>query len=99
MEQPQRIFSLLMRHFDGLIRSLENNLHAIAPIFNINRYPDDPHEHLDAESWANGFMQGISLRRSDCQPLFDGVPGQTWLRPLHLPGADEVSDDEDLLVR
>jgi uncharacterized protein len=99
MEQSQRIFDLLLRHFNGIIWRLEDDPDSIAPLFNTNKYPDDPHEYLDAEPWAHGFMQGVNLCRSAWQPLFDDKQGQAWLRPLHLLGADEVSEEEDLLVR
>ncbi len=38
-------------------------------------------------------------RRADWQPLFDNAQGQAWLHPLYLPGTEEVSDEDELLVR
>ncbi|WP_293035736.1 UPF0149 family protein [Paraburkholderia sp.] len=99
MEHAQHVFSLLMRHYNGIIQTLEHDPDSIAPVLNINHYPDDPYEYLDGEAWAHGFMDGIGLRRADWQPLFDDAQGKAWLRPIYLLGAEEVSDDEELLVR
>lgn len=98
-DQAQRVFNLLLRHFNGILWSLENDPDSIAPLFSTRRVPGDPHEYLDAESWAHGFMQGIKLSWSAWQPLFEDKQGQAWLRPLHLLGADEASEQEELLVR
>lgn len=67
MEQAQHVFGLLMRHYNGIIQTLEHDPDSIAPVFNINSYPDDPHEYLDGEAWAHGFMDGVGLRRTDWQ--------------------------------
>jgi uncharacterized protein len=94
MEQAQRVMNLIVRHFNSIIASLENDPDSIAPIFNENELPDDPHVYLDAENWALGFMQGVDLCRSAWKPLFDETQGQAWLRPLHLLGSKEVSEEE-----
>jgi len=99
MEQAQHVFSLLMRHYNGIIQTMEYDPDSIAPVFNINSYPDDPHEYLDGEAWALGFMDGVGLRRTDWQPLFDHAQGKAWLRPIHLLGGGELSSEEELLVR
>jgi uncharacterized protein len=99
IEQAQHLFGLMMRHYNGIIQTLEHDPESIAPLLNINRYPDDPHEYLDGEAWAGGFMDGIGLRRTDWQPLFDDAQGKALLRPIYLLGAEEVSDEDELLVR
>lgn len=99
MEQAQHVFGLLMRHYNGIIQTLEHDPDSIAPVLNINSYPDDPHEYLDGEAWAHGFMDGVGLRRADWQPLLDDAQGKAWLRPIYLLGAEEVSDEDELLVR
>lgn len=98
MKQAQRVFDLVIKLFNHIVSTLEYDAESIAPLFNVNRF-DDQHEFLDAESWAQGFMEGISLNRPAWQPLFDDVGGKDWLRPLYLLGADEVSEKDELLVR
>ncbi|OTP68754.1 MULTISPECIES: UPF0149 family protein [Burkholderiaceae] len=98
VEQTQHIFNLVFRHFNNIVSTFERDPESIAPLFNINRF-DDHHEYLDAESWAHGFMRAIDLRRSAWQPLFDDARSADWLRPLYLLGADDVSEEDELLVR
>ncbi|CAN7721500.1 UPF0149 family protein [Caballeronia sp. LjRoot31] len=97
-EQAQRIMSLIVQHFNGIIETLENDLGSFAPVFSEDKFPDDPHVYPNAEPWALGFMEGLNLCRSAWQPLFDEPDGQVWLRPLHLLGAEDLSEEEDSLV-
>ena len=97
-EQAQRVMSLVVRHFNGIITSLENDPDSIAPIFNENKFPGDRHVYLDAEAWALGFMQGVDLCRSAWKPLFDDKQGQAWLQPLHLLCSKDLSEEERSLV-
>jgi uncharacterized protein len=99
LEQAKHIMELILRHYNGIIWSLEDDPDGFEPVFNTMTYPDDPHEYLDGEMWAYGFMRGIGLSREDWQPLFEDKKGQGWLRPLILLGADEVTPEEDALVR
>jgi uncharacterized protein len=52
---------------------------------------------LDAESWAWGFMEGVSLRASAWQHLRDS-PQATLLKPIYLLGAEEIQEEEVKLV-
>ncbi len=98
-DQAQRISDLILRHFNGIVWSLENDPDVFEPMFDTMTCPDDTREHIDGESWAHGFMQGIALRKQDWQQLFDDARGQEWLRPLYLLGADEVTPEEEALTR
>ena len=94
IEQAQRVFDLLMRHYNGIIRSLERDPDAFAPVFGTVTYADEAREYRDAEAWAAGFMQGVALSPIYWQPLFDDPQGRDWMRPLRLLGADERASDE-----
>jgi uncharacterized protein len=94
IEQAQRVFDLLMRHYNGVIWSLERNPDAFAPVFSTVTYADESREYRDAEAWAAGFMQGVALSEKYWQPLFDDPHGRDWMRPLRLLGADERAPDE-----
>ena len=99
MDQAQYVFDLILRHYNGIIWSLQGDANAFEPVWDTVAYPDDPHEYIEGEPWALGFMQGVSLCRQDWQPLFDDLQGQAWLRPLHLLGADDVTPEEEDLTR
>jgi len=89
--QAQRILELLMRHYNGIIWSLQDNPDEFEPLFGTVTYANDAQEYPDAEGWAMGFMQGVALGQPHWQPLLDDAQGTEWLRPLHLLGAGEVS--------
>ncbi len=99
MDQAQYVFDLILRHYNGIIWSLQDDADAFEPVWDTVTYPDDPHEYIEGEPWALGFMQGVSLCRQDWQPLFEDLQGQAWLRPLHLLGADDVTPEEEDLTR
>ncbi|VWD62111.1 yecA family protein [Burkholderia lata] len=94
IEQAQHVLDLLMRHYNGVIRSLECNPDEFAPVFGTVTYADEAREYRDAEAWAAGFMQGVALSPRFWQPLFDDLQGRNWMRPLRLLGADERAFDE-----
>jgi uncharacterized protein len=99
MEQAQRILELLLRHMNGIIWTLQYDAKAFDPLFGSMVYPDDPHEYVEGEMWAYGFMQGIALCRQDWQPLFDDPVARDALRPIRLLGADELTETEEALTR
>ena len=98
-EQAQHILDLILRHYNGIIWSLQNDADAFEPLFDTNTYPDDSREYVDGEAWAYGFMQGLERSRPDWQSLFDEPQGRAWLRPLYLLGANDVSPEEEELTR
>ncbi len=98
-EQAQRIFELIMRHYNGIIWSLQNSPDEFQPLIGTMTYAGDAHEYPDAEGWAMGFMQGVALAHPHWEPLLDDAQGEHWLRPLHLLGAEEVSADDEALTR
>lgn len=98
-EQSQRMFDLLVRHFNGILWSLESDPQGIAPVFSMRKSEYDAREYLDADMWVHGFMQGVELSRPEWQPLFDDAQGQVWLTPFHLLFGIELSEEEEALVR
>ncbi len=98
MDEAQRIMQMIMRHYNGIIWSLEHDADSHEPIFDIFVPEDESREFIDAEMWAAGFMDGIALCRADWQPLFDDPRGQEWLEPIRLLGAEDLSEAEMALV-
>ena len=52
---------------------------------------------LDAEAWCWGFLEGVSLRESEWDPL-QASPQALLLRPIYLLGAEEIEEEEVALV-
>lgn len=98
MDEAQRIMHMIMRHYNGIIWSLEHDADSHEPIFDIFVPEDKSREFIDAEMWAAGFMDGIALCRTDWQPFFDDTRGQEWLNPIRLLGAEDLSETELTLV-
>ncbi|WP_175692328.1 UPF0149 family protein [Burkholderia ambifaria] len=94
IEQAQRVLDLLMRYYNSVIRSLERDPDEFAAVFGTVTYAADAREYRDAEAWAAGFMQGVTLSRKYWQPLFDDPQGREWMQSLRLLGADEITADE-----
>lgn len=96
--QAERITSLIMRHFNCIASTLQNEPDAFEPVFDITVYPDDPREYVDGEMWAYGYFTGIDLQDAAWEPLFDDPASDKIFGPLYLLGADDVSDKEDALT-
>jgi uncharacterized protein len=101
IDQAQRITSLIFRHMNGIVRSLEHDPDSFDPVFDTIIYEDSGREFLDGEMWSYGFMQGAALSRREWQPMFDEPAAFRALRPIFLLGAetDELVDNEDSLTR
>ena len=54
---------------------------------------------MDGEGWASGYMQGLSLCREQWQPFFDDPNGVEIIKPIHLLGSDEVTQEEESLTK
>jgi len=97
-EQAEHILTLIMRHMNGIVWSLQHDPDAFDPMFDSFTYPGDEHEYVDGECWAYGFMQGVALTREDWQPLFDDQATVEALQSIHLLGSDDVTDEEEALT-
>jgi uncharacterized protein len=97
VEQLNRILSLVMRHFNSIIASVEQEPREICPIWCSCEYRGK--EYDDAEGWAYGFTQGMKLCWNDWKPLLDSPQGQAWYRPIGLLGEDDYSADQDQLTK
>lgn len=94
MEEAQQIMEMIMRHYNGIIWSLQDDADGHAPLFDIFVTEDQSREYIDGEMWAYGFMEGLALSRPDWQPLFDDPHGPEWLEPIRLLGGDDLTEEE-----
>ena len=96
--QAERITSLIMRHLNGIIWSMHHDPDTFEPVFDVRFVLDDQHEYVDGEMWAYGYISGIDLQGSSWEPFFDEPTSDEVLRPIHLLGADDVTDEEEALT-
>ena len=98
-DQEQRVLELIMRHRSGIAWIFTFASEDFDPM--LDTYPHRPgeREYLDYETWAMGFIRGMKLTSNEWQPLFNDVSMSDAWRPLHLLGADEVTDEEEALTR
>ena len=97
-KQAERIATLISRHLNGIIGTLEEAPETFEPLVHAAPLPDDPREYLAAEYWAIGFVKGVALLHAEWQPLFDDPAGTALYRPIHLLGGAELTDEESELV-
>ena len=97
-DEAIRIMSLIMRHYNSIVGSLEYDPDTHEPLFDYLQIEGDDREYVDGEMWAYGFMEGIALCRKDWQALFDDPQGRAWMNPIRLLGDDDLSDEELSLV-
>lgn len=98
MDQVNHLLGLVMRHFNSIVSGFEHSPPVLAPYWP-TCHSADAGEFEDAEMWAYGFAEGISLRQSAWHPLFDHPDGQRWYRPIGLLGSVDFSADQDTLTR
>jgi uncharacterized protein len=94
-KQAQRITSLIARFMSEVLVTFEVAPKEFEPLF-------CEHEHegrtlVDGDAWAWGFWEGIQLRRDAWEPAFASNIGEL-LRPVYLLGAEEIEEDEAVLV-
>lgn len=88
--------SLVMRHYNSIVSSFEDQLPIFAPCWGVFKY--DMGEFEDAECWAHGFTEAVKLTQSAWQVLLNDARGQQWYRPIGLLGAEDFSDDQNELT-
>ncbi len=96
MVQAERITELIIRRYNEIIATLQNDPDSFEPIFDEFKY--QLRFYIDGEAWAHGYMQGIELCRNHWQPLFDDSDGQKTLRYIYLLGTDDVTPEEETLT-
>ncbi len=102
-EQAQRILGLILRHQNGIARTLAESPTRFRPLLYLAedkaRKENTPGE---GTAWCEGFMAGIKLRDDDWQPLYDAHDARDWVFAIealafgdHDPEFAEWVDDAD----
>lgn len=94
-EDEAHIQSLMERMLQDITVTLDVAPNDFEPLF--CEYEWKGKRILDAESWAWGFMEGVNLRESAWQLLWES-PQASLLQPIYLLGAEEIEEDEVKLV-
>lgn len=97
--QQERITSLITRHMNAIVWSLQQEPEFFEPVFDLQVFEGDEHEYMDGEMWAHGFMIGIDMQRERWTPLFESKHGAEIVRPIYLLGALEITAAEEELVK
>jgi uncharacterized protein len=97
--QAERVIGLMMRHLNGIIWNLHQDPDHFDPVFDTRLIEGDEHEYVDGELWAHGYMTAIEMQRETWKSFFESKHGVEVLRPIYLLGANEVSADEEELVK
>jgi uncharacterized protein len=97
MAQLNHIMGLVMRHYNSIISGFEQKPPSVVPCWDTYKY--NIGEFEDAEGWAYGFTEGVTLNRAAWKPMFDSAEGQKWYRPIGLLGEDSFSADQDELTQ
>lgn len=96
IDHLNHIMGLVMRHYNIIIHGFEHKPPFLAPYWDTYEY--DNGEFEEADGWAYGFTEGVSLNRAAWQPLFDSPQGQQWYKPIGLLGEPWFSGDQDELT-
>ena len=88
LEEAQRITELIMRQFNSIIWSVQEDPDTHEPLLDHFSVEGDSKQYISGEMWAYGFMQGLALCREDWQPFFDDPDGPAWLYPINMLNHD-----------
>ena len=90
-EQAKHIEQLIFRTLEDIKLTFEVAPNDFEPLFCEHQWKGQ--SILDAEAWAWGFVEGMSLRDETWDLLLQS-PQAELLRAIHLLGAEEIGDDE-----
>jgi uncharacterized protein len=99
MEQAQRIMGMIFNRMNEIVDLQRAMDGVIEPIFDYQSYPSDEREYTDGEMWAAGFIQGMQLDPASWEPFVPNAAFRAILTPIYLLDGNELSDEEEELVR
>jgi uncharacterized protein len=94
-KEEQRILYLITRFMNEILTTLEVAPKDFEPLF--CEIKENGKHLIDGEAWAWGFWTGIQLRPEAWQVLEDSEQA-SLLRPIYLLGAEEIEEEEIVLV-
>lgn len=94
-EQAKQIEQLILRTLEDIRLTFEVAPNDFEPLFCEHQWKGQT--ILDAEAWAWGFVEGMSLRDETWDLLLQSPQGEL-LRAIHLLGAEEIEENEVALI-
>jgi uncharacterized protein len=94
-KECERITGLIARFMNEIAITFEVAPKEFEPLFCEHEWHGKP--VLDGEAWAWGFWEGMNLREAAWQPIRDSNIAPL-LRPIYLLGAEEIEEEEVVLV-
>ncbi|MES2537440.1 MAG: UPF0149 family protein [Pseudomonadota bacterium] len=91
----ERITGLIARFMNEIAITLEVAPKEFEPLFCEHEWQG--RAVLDGEAWAWGFLEGVQLRADAWEPIWS-APIAPLLRPIYLLGAEEIEEEELVLV-
>lgn len=76
-EDAQSVIGAIMGRYNEILRLIQNEPDAYGPLF-----WETPDGHVVAADWAEGFMDGVGLRRNAWRPLLKSDEGSELLAPI-----------------
>jgi uncharacterized protein len=87
VEEAQRIINVIMVRYNEILHRLHGHPDGIEPLF-----WETPAGDVVAGDWAEGFMDGVALRKDSWHPLFHSDEGAALLAPI-LAFVQDPDDD------
>jgi uncharacterized protein len=94
-KEAERIIGLIARFMNEIAITFEVAPKEFEPLFCEHEWQG--RSVLDAEAWAWGFWEGMQLRASAWEPIWNSDIAPL-LRPIYLLGAEEIEEEEMALV-
>ncbi|MDY7578193.1 UPF0149 family protein [Herbaspirillum sp. RTI4] len=94
-KEAERLTGLIARFMNEIAITLEVAPKEYEPLFCEREW--EGKSLLDGEAWSAGFWEGMQLRWPQWQAIFDS-PLAPLMRPIYLLGADELEEEELLLI-
>ena len=91
----ERTISLITRFMNEIAITMEVAPKEFEPLF--CEFELEGRQLLDGEAWAWGFWAGMQLRTDDWAPIYDSNLADL-MRPIYLLGAEEIEEEEVILV-
>lgn len=76
-EDAESVIGAIMGRYNKILRLIQHEPDAYGPLF-----WETPDGHVVAADWAEGFMDGVGLRRNAWRPLLESDEGSELLAPI-----------------
>ena len=80
-KEAARIFGMMIRPYDGILRTLQETPEKFLPII-VKDEMEDGKLGLMAEPWCEGFVEGMFMRKKEWEPLLLDEEGALVLSPI-----------------